>query len=151
MFDEDSASAWMRSARELARDTRTGRVLAAELAERCALAFGVAGEGGPLSNPAHWLHRVARSVADDVTLSPALRTLPGSELVVIRLRNHGRTYWMVSNGETTRTYAPHIAQRDAIARFEDDAGIKHARVIVHREHHKPEDAAALVAMLIGGC
>jgi hypothetical protein len=148
MFDEGRAGAWMRDARELARDTRTGRVLAAELAERCALAFGVAGEGGPLRDPEHWLHALAREIADGPPAS-TLQTAPGSELAVIRLRAHGRTYWMVSNGEATRTYAPHIAQRDALARFEDDVGLKHERVIVHREHIRPEDAAALVARLLG--
>lgn len=71
------------------------------------------------------------------------------ELLVIRVRSHGRTYWMVGNDQVTRTYAPHIAQQDAINRFEDEQRVKHERVTVHRDHRRPEDAAALVARTFG--
>jgi hypothetical protein len=149
-FDEDSARAWMREARELARDQCTGQVHADELAERCALAFGVGDEGGPLSDPQHWQRRVAREAAAEVPLSvTAAPEPPVRELVVIRMRNHARTYWMISNGETTRTFAPHVAQGNAIKRFEDELRVKHARVVVHRQHHTPEDAAGLVARTLG--
>jgi hypothetical protein len=150
MFDEETARAWMREARELARDRCSGRVLADELAERAALAFGVAGEGGPLADPEHWLHRVARDVAERASDAPRAPTMR-PELLVIRVRNHGRTYWMIANGRhCTRTYAPHVSQQDAITRFEDELGVKHERVTVHRDHRPPEGAAALVARTFGG-
>lgn len=146
-FDEESARAWMRGAVELARDTRTGEVIATELAERCALAFGVAGSGGPLDEPEHWLHVAAATIAATAAESPA--DLP--ELLLVRTRRLGpwRTYWTVSNGETTRTYAPHVTQSVAISRFEQECGKRHARLTIERTHRLPREAAELIEQHFG--
>jgi hypothetical protein len=139
-FDPAEVRAWLRAAVELARDLRTGEVLAAELAERCALAFGVAGESGPLSDRSHWLHALAREEAAAAD--------PLSALVLVRIRHQSRTYWMAGDRGRTMTYAPHVTQRQAVQRFEGTTGRRHAELLVYREHHHPADAAALLSRLL---
>ncbi len=141
MFSEAAARAWMLESLELARDLETGRVLARELAERCALAFGEAGALGPLDDPAHWLHALARQLAAEAT--------PAGELVVMRMRAQGRTYWMVADREASRTYAPHVTYHHAIARFERELTRRHTRVVTYRDHRKPTAAAELLARTFG--
>ena len=68
-----------------------------------------------------------------------------AELMLVRIRHHGRTYWMASNGECTRSYAPHVSQSAVIERFEAETGARHDPVLLHRAHHKPSEAERLFA------
>lgn len=139
-FVPEEVRVWLRAAVKLARDLRTGEVIAAELAERCALAFGVAEESGPLSDPKHWLHQLAGEAALDAE--------PLSALVLVRIRHQARTYWMAGDRARTMTFAPHVTQRQAVMRFEAETGRRHAALHVYREHHHPADAAALLSRLL---
>jgi hypothetical protein len=72
---------------------------------------------------------------------------PLDELVLIRIRSNARTYWMLSDLALTRVYSPQVAEREAIARFEQESGRTHVRLVAHRRHHKPEQANALIEAL----
>lgn len=135
-FTEDAARSWMRGAVELARDESTDEVLVEELAERCALAFGVAGAGGPLDDAAHWLHRIAREVAAEAA--------PRGELLVVRIRAHGRTYWCLADGEERRSYGPRVSIHDAVERFQLERGRTYASVRKVPKHHSVTEAQALI-------
>jgi hypothetical protein len=63
------------------------------------------------------------------------------ELVVIRVRNHGRTYWLVADAAQTRAYPPHVSERVAIARFSAETGREYLRVTTFRQQHTPAAAA----------
>jgi hypothetical protein len=74
---------------------------------------------------------------------------PTQLLLVVRMRNHGRTYWLIADGLLRRTYPPHVSERVAIARFSAETGRAYDRVITHREQHSPAEAAAKIKRSFG--
>jgi hypothetical protein len=73
----------------------------------------------------------------------------GELLVLVRMRNHGRTYWQASDGVLRMSYPPRVTQREAIERFQVQRQHKHKRVLLYTKHHSLAQASKLLAGLFG--
>jgi hypothetical protein len=76
-----------------------------------------------------------------------MTSFEGDELALVRMRNHGRTYWIAADREQRMDFAPHITRQVAIERFKAASGRAHARIVLYHKHHTPQQAQRLLTQL----
>ncbi len=81
---------------------------------------------------------------------PTLTGEASDALLIVRLRHQSRTYWMLADRGHSRTYAPHVSQRAAIALFEQETGRTHANHRTFADHRTPAAAQELIARVLRG-
>jgi hypothetical protein len=73
-----------------------------------------------------------------------------TNLLLVRIRApKGRTFWLVADAETTRTYTPHVSRREAVARFELETRREHGRLAIQHGHYSFSEARELVRRAFG--
>jgi hypothetical protein len=70
------------------------------------------------------------------------------EMVLIRVKQTFRdAYWLAADAENQESFAPHVTQAEAEARFARTTGREYSRVRVYSTQHRLRDAKALIARM----